>query len=80
MRVVNALVKLAGVNSFDVDSISTQYQLLLLAARLPYPPERTVVRVVNALVKLASEQLVYPSNVAELTWTPYGLHITNPVF
>ena len=26
---------------------------LLLAARLPYPPGRTVVRVVNALVKLA---------------------------
>ena len=28
-------------------------RFLLLAARLPYPPERTVVRVVDALVKLA---------------------------
>ena len=44
----------------DIESISTEYRLnidsisiLLLAARLPYPPERTVVRVVDALVKLA---------------------------
>ena len=33
----------------------------LLAARLPRPPEQTVVRVVNALIKLASEPRARPA-------------------
>ena len=55
----------APSNTSRVMSISWFVNLVLLtltlpgalATRLPCPPERTVVRVVNALIKLASEQL-----------------------
>ena len=89
MRVVNALIKLAS-EQLRICTVDVQSQIVsayvyamhivlitcrLLAARLPRPPEQTVMRVVNALIKLASEQFAFVPLMFNRTLIIYYLHL-----